>query len=456
MEILPLNQQYTITTSSPGKCLLSGGYLILNPKYGGTVLNTATYITTTTNFISHPHQTMNEYLLITAHSVFYNTTFTFQLTYNTSSNSIELTNTTNNNNNVYIYYSIYSAFYFFLTQLHSNEQRSLLITSLIKTNKQIHIDIQSDYRFYSYSPLNTSLTNIKTGLGSSSALISSITSSLYLFLEFTCNNKSNINLNKGNIISLKDNRIRTLITIASISANNLAQHKIGSSFDIVSSLLGSQIFYKSKTNLNILSNDDFIYNDNTINEINSYINYFDTTYINNISFLSKLNFPFKLAMISIECGSDTKILVKKVTEYAKANMTTDIFDDPLFSQLTLINNELITTFTTLSPLISHNNLKSLCKQYRNIIQQITTTTQIDIEPPILTPLLDDLLSQSSIYYAICPGAGGYDSIAVVGSGETFLTDMNECITRYSAKTQTKAYVIDVECSFEGTLFNIKK
>ena len=174
------------------------------------------------------------------------------------------------------------------------------------------------------------------------------------------------------------------------------------------------------------------------------------------SFLSKTNFPFKLAMISIECGSDTKILVKQVTEYAKANMKEDIFDDDLFSQLTSINNELITTFTTLSALTAHSKLKSLCKQYRSVIQRITAATKIDIEPPVLTPLLDDLLSYATICYAICPGAGGYDSIAVVGEGEAFISDMNECVSKYSNETRSKAYVIDVECSFEGTLFNIKK
>ena len=39
---------------------------------------------------------------------------------------------------------------------------------------------------------------------------------------------------------------------------------------------------------------------------------------------------FQLGMISIECGSDTRIFVKKVTEYAKSKMTNEIFDDELF------------------------------------------------------------------------------------------------------------------------------
>ena len=73
---------------------------------------------------------------------------------------------------------------FYLTQ---NENS---IDTLFNKNKEIEINvlIKSDYRFFSYSKENLS-KNIKTGLGSSSALISSLTSNLILLYKYLSTNK---------------------------------------------------------------------------------------------------------------------------------------------------------------------------------------------------------------------------------------------------------------------------
>ena len=166
------------------------------------------------------------------------------------------------------------------------------------------------------------------------------------------------------------------------------------------------------------------------------------------------NTKLQIRLISIECGSDTRIFVKKVTEYAKANMTTYLFDDKLFYQLNTINQSLISLFLSndFSSLLLPK-IKEHCLSYRNLLQQISTATKVDIEPSILSPLLDSLISKENILFAICPGAGGYDSIVVLGTEEdNFNKEVNDCVESFnSSHSNIKAYIISANISNKGTL-----
>ena len=116
--------------------------------------------------------------------------------------------------------------------------------------------------------------------------------------------------------------------------------------------------------------------------------------------------------ISIEIGSDTRIFVKKVLEYANKKKKEKLYDDELFSQLNEINEKIINIFLNFLN-EDYNSLKELCIKYRTILRKITEESKVDIEPKILTPLLDSLIKLEDIIYAICPGAGGYDSIIIM-------------------------------------------
>ena len=279
-----------------------------------------------------------------------------------------------------------------------------------KTQIEINIDIKSDYRFYSYSPDNIS-QKIKTGLGSSSAFINSLTSNLILTYEKIFRKKNYQN----NIVikNLDDNNIKAIILGSCLLSNNLSQNKIGSCFDIISSLFGSQIF--KQTEQNIFLNSPFYLNSENISKINNLLEYLKSSYIPNILFLNENNkyLHNKIYFISIEIGSDTRIFVKKVLEYAYNKKKDKLYDDDLFSQLNELNEKIINTF--LNDSNTNNSLiKELCIKYRTILRKISEESKVDIEPTILTPLLDDLIKLDNIIYAICPGAGGYDSIIIMG------------------------------------------
>ena len=106
-------------------------------------------------------------------------------------------------------------------------------------------------------------------------------------------------------------------------------------------------------------------------------------------------------------------------------------------------------------------MKDLCIKYRAILREISKESKVDIEPQILTPLLDELIKSDKIIYAICPGAGGYDSIFIIalqGINESeLINDINKIINEFNLennkkKIDIKANLLDVNIAKNpGTL-----
>ena len=428
-----------VITKSPGKSLISGGYLILNKNKKGIVLNVNSYIITKSKIIDNNNN--NNELNINVKSIYFKQEFNYKILF--ENNQIKINknfNENEENNNKWIYYSILISI--FIYYLYNNK----FFEYFIKNKKSISLIIESDYKFYSYDKNNNNL-NIKTGLGSSSALISSICSNL-LILFNNIYNKNNINNNNINNL---ENNIKSLILISSIYSNNLIQNKIGSNFDIISSLTGNQIFQQINININF---DNFLINENNINHLKYLLNYFNYEY--KISYLKNLNKNFNFCLISIENGSNTRKFVKKILEYANLNKKNELFDDNLFSNLDKINNEIIKCFEENNFI----NLKLLCLEYRKILQKISFESNVEIEPKIFNILLDNLLKFKEISYSICPGAGGYDSIVVMGENnnnnyEDFIKIVKINIEEFNKNNNNlKCHLIECNLINNGSLFSI--
>ena len=428
-----------VITNSPGKCLISGGYLILNKNKKGIVLNVNSYIITKSKIIDDNN---NNELNINVNSIYFKQEFNYKILF--ENNQIKINNIFNDNeenNNKWIYYSILISIYIYY--LYDNK----ILEYFFKNKKSISLIIESDYKFYSYDKNNNNL-NIKTGLGSSSALISSICSNLIILFN-NIYNKNNINNNNINNL---ENNIKSLILISSIYSNNFIQNKIGSNFDIISCLTGNQIFQQIKININF---DNFLINESNINHLNYLLKYFNNDY--KISYLKNLNKIFNFCLISIENGSNTRKFVKKILEYANLNKKKDLFDDNLFSNLDKINNEIIKCFEENNFI----NLKLLCLEYRKILQKISLESNVEIEPEIFNILLDNLLKFKEISYAICPGAGGYDSIVVMGENnnnnnyEDFIKIVKINIEEFNNNNNNlKCHLIECNLINNGSLFSI--
>ena len=444
----------SIIIKSPGKSLLSGGYLILDKSKRGLVINIDTYISCESYYLikGKSNESEKNSLLFNIYSEYLNQNFNYIVSMDFNNDNELKIFEKNDKDNKWIKNCIISSLLIYLSK---NNNFNDLFNSNNKI--EINITIKSDYRFYSYSPDNIS-QKIKTGLGSSSAFINSLTSNLIL----TYDKILNIKIYPKNIVikNLVDNNIKAIILGSCLLSNNLSQNKIGSCFDIISSLFGSQIFIQ--TQQNIFLNSPFYLNEENKSKINNFIEYLKSEYIPNILFLNENNkyLKNKIYFVSIEIGSDTRIFVKKVLEYANNKKKDKLFDDDLFSQLNALNEKIINLFLNNSN-IDNSLIKELCIKYRIILRKISEESKVDIEPGILTPLLDNLIKLDDIIYAICPGAGGYDSIIImakdkINESELF-KNINDIIDDFNKKNNDnklniKANIIDVNISkIPGTI-----
>ena len=444
----------SIIIKSPGKSLLSGGYLILDKSKRGLVINIDTYISCESYYLIKGKSNENEKnsLLFNIYSEYLNQNFNYIVSMDFNNDNELKIFEKNDKDNKWIKNCIISSLLIYLSKNNN------FIDLFNSNNKiEINITIKSDYRFYSYSPDNIS-QKIKTGLGSSSAFINSLTSNLILTYDKILNKK----IYPKNIVikNLVDNNYKAIILGSCLLSNNLSQNKIGSCFDIISSLFGSQIFIQ--TQQNIFLNSPFYLNEENKSKINNFIEYLKSEYIRNILFLNENNkyLKNKIYFVSIEIGSDTRIFVKKVLEYANNKKKDKLFDDDLFSQLNALNEKIINLFLNNSN-IDNSLIKELCIKYRIILRKISEESKVDIEPGILTPLLDNLIKLDDIIYAICPGAGGYDSIIIMAKDKInesqLFKNINDIIDDFNKKNNDnklniKANIIDVNISkIPGTI-----
>ena len=428
---MEINEENKLNVQSPGKSLLSGGYLILNKSKRGLVINIDAYISCESYYIIKKKDNQNEknnfiFKIFSEHLKQY----FYYLVSLESINNVEYEikiSEKNNNDDKWVKNCILSSLNFYLSQFdYSN--------NILNDNNliEININIKSDYRYYSYSKITIS-KNIKTGLGSSSALINSLTTSLLLIYEHIFRNKK---YEQYNVIkNIEDKEIVAIILGSCLLSNNLSQNKIGSSFDIISSLFGSQVFIQ--TYQNIFLNSPLYINKENKSEINNFINFLRTEYIPNIKYFENYS-RNKIFFISLETGSDTRHFVKKVLEYANSKKKEKLFDDELFTELNETNEKIIDIF--LSGLNNVDTpLKVLCEKYRTLIRKISEESNVEIEPKILTPLLDCLIQNDNIIYANCPGAGGYDSIVIITKENTeesvVIKDIKDLINKFNKENQ---------------------
>jgi len=102
-------------------------------------------------------------------------------------------------------------------------------------------------------------------------------------------------------------------------------------------------------------------------------------------------------------------------------------------------------------------LKALCKELRKGVQLLSKESQIEIEPEILTGLMDNLLLESEILFTVCPGAGGYDGIFVMGHTEDFKSKVEKVLSEFNLNSSCfKAHFLDLKFDNYGTTISIRK
>ena len=316
----------TQSFSGYSKCLILGGYLVLNPNNQSLCVSLKPKIETTI-------------------TIFENSTFNFKIlslpsNLNFEFNELNIFEITKNCFERFIISSLYIFFEYFQ----------------IKIFPKLNIIIKGDKEFYNQ--------NGKTGLGSSAATTVSIIGCLLKF-----QNEFNEEL---------------LFKLSSI-AHTIAQGNVGSCFDISCSIWGNQIYKRPFKELISL---------NYINE--KWNNEHFSIQIPNSIFIYLILTPFK--------GTSTPGMINLFEKLYE-------FDEEIINELKFFIDLSINSFL-------QNNLNEIKKNFKNvqnILRKITLKWNIPIIPNEIQNIIEDLEKNDDIISVIVPGAGGYDSLAILSN-----------------------------------------
>ncbi|KAI6026262.1 ribosomal protein S5 domain 2-type protein [Pisolithus microcarpus] len=390
-----------IVVSAPGKVLLAGGYLVLDPAYSGLVVSVSSRFYTicvrSPQFIDSTWKYTNDDVLV-----------------NESQCSPS-------NRNRFVHCALQ------LTLKLVSEWNPKEFTCLL--SRGLDIAAVGDNDFYTqkhepgepcpsiatlsemppFCPLNVTLSDVqKTGMGSSAALITSIVSAL--LLKFGVISKEGF--------ARRDGSDRVLAHNTAQLVHCLAQGKVGSGFDVSAAVFGSHIY--TRFDPKILAplmdaTEDFSNLDQDKPTWNSGVIPFQLPPL------------VRLVLADVAGGSSTPSLVRKVNEWRSKNPQDA---NQLWTNIDLSNKSMMAGFRELSSLYLTDTeayeaaVHSLTflppSQWAEVGTSGTQRTAfygvhqagqgVHIEPPTQTELLNESIAQAGV---IAGGPGGDDAIWVL-------------------------------------------
>jgi len=231
-------------------------------------------------------------------------------------------------------------------------------------------------------------------------------------------------------------------------ANSLAQNKIGSGFDISAAIFGNQVYSRFPVK-EVETLVDALGNDKDASGFNSLV--LNTLKESTFEWLipSQLIFPqsLKLWLIDLETGSDTRSLVKEILKYLDSSsewkahffevanrVVQGMYDT--FQEINSLEKENSANNEKLAPL--YEKLKELSKEYRKLLKDLGNNAKVEVEPDLLTYVLDQLTSlNKEIIYSVCPGAGGYDAACLISTQDLSEEELNNALQKVNNEITEK-------------------
>lgn len=199
------------------------------------------------------------------------------------------------------------------------------------------------------------------------------------------------------------------------AAHCAAQGKVGSGFDVGAAVYGSCIYRRfSPSVLSSLGDvgspkfEDRLFS--VVEDVNS-----DSPWdviFEDVGF--KPPRGIQMVLCDVDCGSQTPGMVKKVLEWRNQNRQEA---DMIWNELQENNDKLRLELQRLTQNRATSNdleeVRSLIYRSRLWIKTMTKKSGVPIEPLVQTELLDRLGQLDGVIGGVVPGAGGYDAIALL-------------------------------------------
>ncbi|KAJ5741379.1 Phosphomevalonate kinase eukaryotic [Penicillium manginii] len=276
----------------------------------------------------------------------------------------------------------------------------------------------------------------KTGLGSSAALVTALVSSLVIHRTMQA---SDLGAGRDKLHNLAQ------------AAHCAAQGKVGSGFDVASAVYGSCLYKRFSPA--ILESVGEVGSAGFEERLFAVVEDADPEHpwdTECVDFGMQLPRGMQMVLCDVECGSQTPSMVKKVLEWRKNNRNEA---DVLWASLQN-NNERLRQ--ELKRLAQHPDavtdsdfaeIHNFLERSRHHIRTMTRRTDVPIEPSVQTELLDRVTAIDGVIGGVVPGAGGYDAIALlIRDDPTVISRLNELFENYQSA---------VEDDFGGKIGNVR-
>ncbi|KAK2745466.1 phosphomevalonate kinase [Onygenales sp. PD_40] len=257
----------------------------------------------------------------------------------------------------------------------------------------------------------------KTGLGSSAALVTALVSAIVIHRTVQPEELPNVRDKLHNLAQ---------------AAHCAAQGKVGSGFDVAAAVYGSLLYRRFSAgvlaNLGDVGSPQFeerLFS--VVEDLNTPVPW-DTECVD---FGTKLPRGMQMVLADVDCGSETPGMVKKVLQWREKNREQA---DELWAELQENNEKLrlllkelahqgrggsaaaagsnnAATATASPP--SFVEVSTAISRTRSLLRTMSKETGVPIEPRVQTELLDRLSELDGVIGGVVPGAGGYDAVALL-------------------------------------------
>jgi phosphomevalonate kinase len=301
-------------------------------------------------------------------------------------------------------------------------------------NLSIAILANDDYYSHSKSATKRSFSNFgvtltdahKTGLGSSAALVTSLTAGLLAaFLPDATRSQ----------LSSHQHVIHNLAQ----AAHCAAQGKVGSGFDVAAAVYGSCLYRRFTPS--VLEHVGEACSEGFGERLHRCVENLDSDHSWDTEVLEQaVQIPrsLRLVMCDVDCGSQTPGLVKKVLAWRKENPEEA---DLLWSALQRGTADLCEELKRLSQLegigqSKYQNLGDIISTIRSLVREMSNKSGVPIEPPSQSELLDACSAIPGVVGGVVPGAGGYDAVVLlVEDNDVALAELHNMLEGWKSASQ---------------------
>ncbi|CAI5747359.1 unnamed protein product [Peronospora destructor] len=443
--------------SAPGKLLLTGGYLVLDEQYAGIVLSS------TARFSSHVDVKIRDDGNNVAVSLSEWRPL-FPLTVESPQFKQLISGWIEKNND--------GRFRF---QLRENSHRNAYIEktgdndfySQVKRLQDTKLPLRRESlkALQAFLPPTVvergdELVALKTGMGSSAALVTSLVAALVAFF----------------VPSMKiEEQRRDLELVHNLAqlSHCYVQRKIGSGFDVSAACFGSHVYTRFPASiLDAFTSEDAMKSEDIALCITDYELWETSNRVKSV----RLPSAFHLLMGDVSSGSATVSMVRKILRWKKdqpehAERVMEAINrhsmevEAGFAEIWELEASLCTPFDWKAMAASNRNKWSTMHakigtallrtseayaRFRELMRNMGAAAGVPIEPPQQTAILDATLAIPGVLLAGVPGAGGYDAICVVVIHESVLQTVEDLWVQWSS-THPNSVICPLLCDIDRGL-----